>query len=77
VSFVFQSNFLSFPLLLAFFSLLFATFASLRTPFSLENELFAILRKHAKQTLFFAISLPPNLQLFRIFSLQAKTWGTP
>jgi hypothetical protein len=57
-----------------FFSLRFASF---RTQFLPENELFAILQKHAKQTLFFSISLPLNVQLFRIFLLQAKTWGTP
>jgi hypothetical protein len=35
------------------------------------------LRKHAKLTSFSAISFPLMLALFRIFSLQAKTWGTP
>jgi hypothetical protein len=53
-----------FSLLLAFFRFFSLRFASFSTPFSLENELFAILRKHAKQTLFFRYFASPKFATF-------------
>jgi hypothetical protein len=47
-------------------------FSSVRLPFSLENELFAILGKHAKQPLFFA---SPNFATFSHLVASSKNLG--
>jgi hypothetical protein len=47
-----------------FFSLRFASF---RTPFSLENELFAIWRKYAKQTVFRYFASPKLATFSHLF----------
>jgi hypothetical protein len=77
---VVQSNFLFFSLLLVFFrfySLLFTSFHFVCTQFLLENKHFAILWKHAKQTLFLLFRFLLICNFFASFRYKRKPGGHP